>query len=127
MPQQISLTRYRIYNFTDTPTKAPSLWKVFGSNDGNTFTEITAASQTTRLTSYTNNYYEKVVSGTSALYSYICVNQSGTFNFTSNASSVQTLSGSGQYNLGVNISGTTISLAFNGTLSDNITVNIISF
>jgi hypothetical protein len=53
MPQQISLTRYRIYQFTDTPTKAPSLWKVFGSNDGNTFTEITTASQTTRLTSYT--------------------------------------------------------------------------
>jgi len=68
---QISLTRYRIYNFTDTPTKGPSLWKVFGSNDGNTFTEITTASQTTRLTSYTNNYYEKVVSGTSSLYSYI--------------------------------------------------------
>ena len=71
MPQQISLTRYRIYNFTDTPTKGPSLWKVYGSNDGNTFTEITTASQTTRLTSYTNNYYEKTLTGISSLYSYI--------------------------------------------------------
>jgi hypothetical protein len=71
MPQQISLTRYRIYNFADTPTKGPSLWKVYGSNDGISFTEITEASQTSRLTSYTNNYYEKTITGISPLYSYI--------------------------------------------------------
>jgi len=71
IPTQISLSRYRIYQFTDTPTRAPSLWKVYGSTDGITFYEITAASQTTRLTSYTNSYYEKTISGTSPLYSYI--------------------------------------------------------
>jgi hypothetical protein len=71
MPQQISLSRYRIYQFTDTTTKAPSLWKVYGSNDGNAFYEISAASQTSRLTSYTNSYYEKTISEISPLYSYI--------------------------------------------------------
>ena len=70
MPQEIMLTRYRIYQRTDAPTKAPSLWKVFGSKDGITFTEITQASQTTRLTSYTNNYYEKTLSSFTTLYQY---------------------------------------------------------
>ena len=32
---------------------------IYGSNDGITFTEITEASQMTRLTSYTSGYYEK--------------------------------------------------------------------
>jgi hypothetical protein len=70
MPQEIMLTRYRIYQRTDAPTKAPSLWKVFGSKDGITFTEITQASQTTRLTSYTNNYYEKTLASFTTLYQY---------------------------------------------------------
>ena len=70
MPQEILLSRYRIYQRTDAPTKAPSLWKVFGSKDGITFTEITQASQTTRLTSYTNNYYEKTLSSFTTLYQY---------------------------------------------------------
>jgi len=71
MPTEISLSRYRIYQFTDTPTKAPSKWNVYGSKDGINFTEIIEASQTSRLTSYTNNYYEKTITGISPLYSYI--------------------------------------------------------
>jgi len=71
LPTEISLSRYRIYQFTDTPTKAPSLWKVFGSIDGVAFTEITTASQTTRLSSYTNSYHERIIPGTTPLYSYI--------------------------------------------------------
>jgi len=71
MPTEISLSRYRIYQFTDTPTKAPSKWKIYGSKDGINFTEIIEASQTSRLTSYTNNYYEKTITGISPLYSYI--------------------------------------------------------
>ena len=59
LPQPILLTRYRIYQRSDFLTKAPAEWKVYGSNDGITFIEITEASQTTRLTSYTGGYYEK--------------------------------------------------------------------
>ena len=70
MNQEILLSRYRIYQRTDAPTKAPALWKVFGSKDGITFTEITQASQTTRLTSYTNNYYEKTLASFTTLYQY---------------------------------------------------------
>jgi len=71
MPQSIMLTRYRIYQRTDSLTKAPSLWKCYGSTDGITFYEITAASQTTRLTSYTNGYYEKTIATNVPLYNYI--------------------------------------------------------
>ena len=71
MPTQIMLTRYRIYQRSDYLTKAPALWKVYGSNDGITFTEITDASQTTRLTSYSSGYYEKTIASISPLYSYI--------------------------------------------------------
>ena len=71
MPQSIMLTRYRIYQRTDFLTKAPSLWKCYGSTDGITFYEITEASQTTRLTSYTNGYYEKTIATNVPLYNYI--------------------------------------------------------
>ena len=71
MPVQISLSRYRIYQRSDYLTRAPSLWKVYGSTDGITFYEITEASQTSRLTSYTNGYYEKTIASTTPLYSYI--------------------------------------------------------
>ena len=64
LPQPIMLTRYRIYQRTDFLTKAPAEWKVYGSNDGITFTEITEASQTTRLTSYTSGFYEKTLAST---------------------------------------------------------------
>ena len=72
MPQPILLTRYRIYQRSDFPTKAPAEWKVYGSNDGITFTEITEASQTTRLSSYTSGFYEKSLNPSfTTLYQYI--------------------------------------------------------
>ena len=65
LPQQIMLTRYRIYQRIDSifPQKAPSEWKVYGSNDGITFTEIIEASQMTRLITndYTFGFYEKTL------------------------------------------------------------------
>ena len=71
-PQPILLTRYRIYQRSDFQNKAPSLWKVYGSNDGITFTEITEANQTTRLTSYSGGYYEKSLNPSfTKLYNYI--------------------------------------------------------
>jgi hypothetical protein len=42
-PKSILLTQYRIYQTTDFPTKVPSLWKVYGSNDGITFTQTMEA------------------------------------------------------------------------------------
>ena len=63
LPQSIMLTRYKIYQRTDSTfaQKSPSEWKVYGSNDGITFTEITEASQMTRLitSNYTFGFYEK--------------------------------------------------------------------
>jgi hypothetical protein len=59
LPQQIMLTRYRIYQRSDFLTKAPAEWKVYGSNDGIAFIEIREASQMTRLSSYTSGFYEK--------------------------------------------------------------------
>jgi hypothetical protein len=66
LPQQIMLSRYKIYQSTQNPfpTKAPAEWKCYGSNDGITFTEITEASQMTRLTTYTFGFYEKTLNPT---------------------------------------------------------------
>jgi hypothetical protein len=64
MPQPMILTRYRIYQNTLFTSRAPSEWKVYASNDGLTFTQITEAHQLTRLTSYTSGYYEKTLATT---------------------------------------------------------------
>jgi len=72
LPQSIMLTRYKIYQRSDFQTKAPSEWKVYGSNDGIIFTEITEASQMTRLTSYTYGFYEKTLNPSfTTQYQYI--------------------------------------------------------
>jgi hypothetical protein len=71
MPKPIILTRYRIYQRSDFPFKAPAEWKVYGSNDGISFSEIIEASQMTRLSLY-SVYYEKTLVGTfSTQYQYI--------------------------------------------------------
>ena len=64
MPQPILLTKYRIYQDTNNPTKAPAEWRVYGSDDGITFYEILEARQATRLTSYTSGFYEKTLANT---------------------------------------------------------------
>lgn len=65
LQKPILLTRYMIYqrNENGFREKAPSEWKVYGSNDGITFTEIIQASQMIRLisTDYTYGYYEKTL------------------------------------------------------------------
>jgi hypothetical protein len=72
LPKEILLTRYRIYQRSDFPTKAPAEWKCYGSNDGIIFTEITEASQMTRLTSYTSGFYEKSLNSSfTTQYQYI--------------------------------------------------------
>jgi hypothetical protein len=74
LPQQIMLSRYKIYQSTQNPfpTKAPAEWKVYGSNDGITFTEIIEASQMVRLTSYTFGFYEKTLNPSfTTQYQYI--------------------------------------------------------
>jgi hypothetical protein len=74
MPQPIMLTRYRIYQNTQFPNRSPSEWKVYGSNDGITFTPIAEAHQLTRLiaSDYTFYYYNKALASTfTTQYQYI--------------------------------------------------------
>jgi hypothetical protein len=72
LPQEILLTRYRIYQRTDFLTKAPAEWKVYGSKDGIIFNEIPEASQMTRLSSYSGGFYEKSLASTfTTQYQYI--------------------------------------------------------
>jgi hypothetical protein len=74
MPQPIMLTRYRIYQNTQFPNRSPSEWKVYGSNDGITFTPIAEAHQLTRLlaSDYTFYYYNKALAATfTTQYQYI--------------------------------------------------------
>ena len=79
LPVQISLTRYIIFSTVNNIVRNPALWKIYGSNDGITWEEITQASNsTTKLTStnYSNTYYSKTLSTSSKLYNHIgmCVN-----------------------------------------------------
>jgi len=72
LPQEILLTRYRIYQRTDFLTKAPAEWKCYGSKDGIIFNEITEGHQLTRLTSYTGGFYEKTLNSSfTTQYQYI--------------------------------------------------------
>ena len=66
MPVSILLTRFRIYQNTQFPLRSPSEWKVYGSTDGITFTQITEGHQLTRLisTDYTSGYYNKALAST---------------------------------------------------------------
>jgi len=72
LPQEILLTKYRIYQRSDFLTKAPAEWKCYGSKDGIIFNQITEAHQLTRLTSYTSGFYEKSLASTfTTQYQYI--------------------------------------------------------
>jgi hypothetical protein len=60
-PYPIVLTRFRFYNRSAITSRAPGLWKCYGSNDGITWVEITDAGNiTTKLTAanYSLGYFE---------------------------------------------------------------------
>jgi hypothetical protein len=67
-PLKIIITRFRFYNRTGPNTsRAPGLWKCYGSNDGITFTEITEASNfinSITTVNYSSGYYEKQINTT---------------------------------------------------------------
>ena len=70
LPRQISINKYTI---SCTGGSGPSTWVFYGSNNGETWTEITQASQSTAInnTNYDNNYtYTKILSRNSPLYLY---------------------------------------------------------
>ena len=78
LPQEILLTRYKIYQNSFFSTKAPSEWKCYGSKDGLIFNEIPEGHQLTRLTSYTFGFYEKTLNSSfTSQYQYIgfCFNK----------------------------------------------------
>jgi len=63
LPTAILLSKYRFYIRDGWTTRAPSLFKLYGSNDGVNFTELVDASNnTTALTinDYSTSYYEKI-------------------------------------------------------------------
>lgn len=62
LPQPILLTKFRIYS-GETVTRSPAEFKLYGSKDGITFTEIIEGSQLIPLNfnSYLSGYYEKVL------------------------------------------------------------------
>ena len=64
LPIFLILTKFRFYNRPSLVTRAPSLWKCYGSLDGITFTEIVEASNSvTALISsaYASSKYEKTL------------------------------------------------------------------
>ena len=72
IPLSIYLSKYRIYNTSLIIGRSPSLFKIYGSTDGNTYEEINDASNTTALTAsdYSSGYYEKTVNYFGKTYNY---------------------------------------------------------
>ena len=72
LPNPIILTKYFFKDRNGTNNRAPAEWKVYGSNDGINFIEITEASQMIRLiaSDYVNRIYTKTFSNTVS-YQYI--------------------------------------------------------
>ena len=80
LPIQILITKFQFYNRPTNVERVPGEWKLYGSNDGITFTEIIEGSQMTRLVlgDYPSGYYElKLASTATTAYSYYgwCVNK----------------------------------------------------
>jgi hypothetical protein len=74
-PYSIILTKFAIYKRTDIVSRAPSLWKCYGSTNGINFIEITEASNSDVLNALTSGnyspFYEKKLSTFSTPYLYI--------------------------------------------------------
>ena len=93
LPTSIILSKFQIYSRNLFTTRAPSLWKLYGSKDNINWQEIIEGSMTTSLTenNYLNGYYEQIVNNQTKDYSYfgIVVNKiiggnitADTLNFT---------------------------------------------
>ena len=70
----IILTKFRFLARPDLPTRTPSLWRCYGSNDGINFEEIKEASNdTTSLTlgNYPSNVYQQLLTTFNIPYLYI--------------------------------------------------------
>ena len=68
----VILTKFVFKERVTLNSRAPAEWKLYGSNDGINFVEITQGSSTSRLTSsdYVNGFYTKTFSNSTA-YQYI--------------------------------------------------------
>jgi hypothetical protein len=67
LPVAIILTKFQIYMRPSNTTRAPAEWRIYGSTDGITFTEILEARQGSRLTVtdyVSNSYYIKILAST---------------------------------------------------------------
>ena len=73
LPEVISLSKFTFYIDSFSFNYAPALWKCYGSNDGINFGEIPDGSISSQLitTDYINNYYTKIITSPTPLYSYI--------------------------------------------------------
>jgi len=84
LPVPIKLYYYNIIARSGCVYRAPAEWKLYGSNDGNTFDEILDGHQLIRLTASNYNKYNcytKIINNTTTtfyLYYGICINKSMT-------------------------------------------------
>ena len=72
LPTQILLNRFRIYSRPSFVERAPSLWKLYGSNNNNEWEEIIEGSNSILLNigNYSSGFYEKSISNISKSYMY---------------------------------------------------------
>ena len=72
LPVAIYLSKFHIFSRTGVIERAPSLWKIYASNDNSTWIEITDASNTTTAlttSNYSLGFYEKLFTTLTTMYS----------------------------------------------------------
>jgi len=74
LPVKIKLTKYKIESTSGLINRAPSIYKIFGSDDNINWVEIVNRSQPLSVSNYGGSYaYEETVSGKEDYYNYFCL------------------------------------------------------
>jgi len=74
LPVKIKLTKYKIESLGGELDKAPSIYKIFASDDNINWVEVVNKNIALTTTSYgTSNAFEELVSGKEDYYNYFCI------------------------------------------------------
>jgi len=90
LPVKIKLTKYKIESSGGEIDKAPSIYKIFASDDNINWVEVVNKNQALNTTSYGTSYaFEEVVSGKEDYYNYFCIVVNKVIGNSSNATDMR--------------------------------------
>ena len=90
LPVKIKLTKYKIESSGGEIDKAPSIYKIFASDDNINWVEVVNKNQALNTTSYGTSYaFEELVSGKEDYYNYFCIVVNKVIGNSSNATDMR--------------------------------------